>query len=371
MKRFSFLLAGAVLGMAMPVAAHDGEGQTHAHRVAVTQLPNGYRLLVSGLLDDRDDVRFALWRAILGALLLAVLLAIGGSLAIRRHLNRMVEVVARAANNIADGNLTRRPPRDFSADPLDRVSASLNRILERIEALIEENRTMTDALAHDLRSPLTRISANLDHAANNSASKDLQDSIPSIEQEVALMLRMIDDTLEISRAKAGMGRENFEFIDLAEILESLHEMYLPLAEMQGVALTLDCERGLMVHCNKGLVARSIANLIDNAFKHGMCGKEIALSGHAEGMQVVVSVADRGKGIPVERYADVMQKFRRLSSARTLPGMGVGLALVTAIAKLHNGELQLDDNRPGLVARLILKAVPIEHGAGDWPKAVPA
>lgn len=337
-----------------PIKLHkDGEDHAQAYLVSVTQLSNGHKFLVSGLLDDREEVRIAMAQAFFAAFLLAMLLATIGSLIIRRHLNRMVQVVARTATNIADGNLSLRSPRNFTLDPLDCVAASLNRVLERIETLIEENRMMTDALAHDLRSPLTRICASLEQAGRISDEAGVGNDLHAIEQEVALMLRMIDDTLEISRAKAGIGREHFEYFDLAKVVRGLFDMYLPLAHVQEVKLTLDVEDALPVYANKGLMTRAIANLIDNAFKYGLSGKEIVLSASMSNGQVTVSVTDKGEGIPSERRDEALAKYRRLSQARSIPGMGLGLALVTAVAHLHNSSLTLDDNRPGLVVRLIL------------------
>lgn len=340
----------------------DGESDVQPYLVSVTHLPNGHKFLLSGLLDDHEAVRSAMTRALLGAVLLAMFLATIGSFIIRRHLNRMVQVVARTASNIADGNLTLRSHRDFSFDPLDRVSESLNRILERIEALIEENRTMTDALAHDLRSPLTRICASLEQAGRfrsetGQRESGTPDSVQAIGQEVALMLRMIDDTMEISRAEAGIGREHFEYFDLARVLRDLFDMYLPLAHVQKVELTFDCEHELPVFGNKGLITRAIANLVDNAFKHGSSGWEIALGAATADDHVIISVRDRGDGIPRERHDEALAKYRRLSKARSLPGMGLGLTLVTAVARLHNGRLKLDDNRPGLTACLVLPGSP--------------
>lgn len=321
------------------------------HLVSVTTLPNGYRLLLSGLLDDQEAVRAAIAKATLGAFLLAMVLALLGSLVIRRHLDRMVTVVATAARNIADGNLSQRTPRNYSDDPLDNVSASLNRILRRIEALIEENRTTTDTLAHDLRSPLTRISANLEQALRRSGECSPRGNLLAIEREVELMRRMIEETLEISRAEAGIGRENFVMVDLAEVLNDLYEMYLPLAESEGVVLLLDGAEQLPAMCNRGLVTRAIANLIDNAFKHALDGGQITLACKKRGCEALIIVGDRGSGIPDEVLDESLGKLRRLPLSRAVPGMGLGLPLVAAVARLHNGTLQLRDNQPGLLATL--------------------
>lgn len=327
------------------------EERPHPHLVSVTTLPNGYRFVLSGLLDDQEAVRTAMAKATLGALLLAAVLALLGSLVIRRYLDRMVTVVATAARNIADGNLSQRTPRNYSDDPMDNVSASLNRILRRIEALIEENRTTTDTLAHDLRSPLTRITANLEQALSRSDERSPRDKLLAIEREVELMRRMIEETLEISRAEAGIGRENFVMIDLAEVLNDLHEMYLPLAESEGIALLLDGAEQVPLMCNRGLITRAVANLIDNAFKHALDGGQITLACKKRGCEALIIVGDRGSGIPDEVLDESLGKLRRLPLSRALPGMGLGLPLVAAVARLHNGTLQLRDNQPGLLATL--------------------
>lgn len=323
------------------------------HLVTVTTLPNGYRFILSGLLDNQEAVRAAMGKATVAALMLAAALALLGSLVIRRHLDRMVAVVAATARNIADGNLAQRSPRDYSNEPLDNVSASLNRILLRIEALIEENRTTTDTLAHDLRSPLTRISANLEQVACRSSDDGAHGGLLAIEREIELMRRMIEETLEISRAEAGIGRENFAMIDLAAMLRDLHEMYFPLAERDGVDLRLDCTEQVLAMCNKGLLTRAIANLIDNAFKHALDGGQITLICRKRGHHALICVGDRGGGIPNELHDERLSRHRRPPLSRAAPGVGLGLPLVAAVARLHNGDLQLGDNHPGLLATLTI------------------
>jgi len=337
----------------------EPKAPARSYQVSVTNLANGYRLLVSGLLDDRDGVRTALWHSLVGAFLLAAFFSFIGSFFIRSYLQRMVEVVAQTSANIADGNLSDRAPRDYSRDAFDRVSGSLNRIVGRIEALIEENRTITDALAHDLRSPLTRISANIELGAASIRRADTANRFDQIGQEVALMLRMIDDTLEISRAEAGIGREHFEVADVRDMLQDLHEMYLPLAESRGVSLTLDCPQSLPVFCSRGLLMRAFANLLDNAFKYGLTGREVAICGAVSDATVSITVADRGAGIPACRHGEALARFRRLSRSRSLPGSGLGLTLVDAIARLHAGTLSLRDNAPGLLVQL---CVPVFEGS---------
>lgn len=336
----------------------EGEKEAHLFLVSVTHLPSGHRFLISGRLDDREQVQSALLYALLGAFGLAVPLALIGSLIVVRQLNRMVEVVADTASHIADGDLGRRARRDHSLDPLDRLSASLNRMLRRIETLVEENRMMTDALAHDLRSPLTRICASLDKAGRFPAPSGNADQLQAIGQEVDLMLHMLDSTLEISRAEAGIGRGDFAWHDLGALVQDLYDMYQPLAEEQGLRLALDSQGEMPFLCNRGLIARALSNLIDNAIKYGGTGGLIHFGAHVTSQGAVLHVADAGSGIAPERRAEAIGKYRRLDDARGAPGMGLGLTLVAAVARLHNGELLLEDNAPGLRASLVLpRALP--------------
>lgn len=356
-------LAGNV--RAWPVGAltsHDWEPVTlqrdGAERgeqfLAITRcLDSGHCLLLGGLLDSRTDMQIALLRALAVAFALAFPVGLLGSVTIVRQMNRMVEAISTVGEQVAAGDLNRRAPVDGSGDPVDRLKMSLNATLDRIRDLVEEHRTLTDALAHDLRSPLTRVHIQISQGRDAPSSAAEQARLERIGQEVDTVLEMLDGALEISRAEAGIGRGDFEAFDAGAMLEDLCDVYRPLAESLDVRLEVECGSALLTHGNRSLIARAMANLIDNAFKYGATGGEIAIDARSDGGNVRLSVADHAEGIPAERRAEAIRKFGRLDAARQGFGSGLGLALVNAVASLHGGSFALEDNRPGLRAILVL------------------
>ncbi len=266
----------------------------------------------------------------------------------------MVEIIAVAGQHVADGNLSRRLATDGSSDPLNRLRESLNAMMARIETLVEELRLLTDALAHDIRSPLMRISAHVQRATRMLARTDNLASFNAISREVAGLLQLLKSALEIGRAEAGIGREDFAPFDVVEVLSDLCEMYLPSATDKGVTIPCEDSSPVQLLGDRGLIARALANLVDNALKYGADGPQIELAVYMEADDVALVVADQGKGIPADRRGEALRKFGRLDGARADGGSGLGLALVNAVAALHGGSLTLQDNRPGLCATMRLK-----------------
>jgi signal transduction histidine kinase len=225
-------------------------------------------------------------------------------------------------------------------------------MLARIEALVEELRLVTDALAHDLRSPLTRIRASVEKAMVQPSEETQRQALDAVALEIGGMLRMITGTLEVSRAEAGMGRENFTAFDLGALTRDLCEMYHPLAEEAGVSIVVERPRDIAFFGNRELIGQAASNLIDNALKYGSSGESIRIGVDESDTWIMFWVADRGAGIPADRREEAMRKYRRLDEARATDGSGLGLALVRAVARLHGGDLVLEDNDPGL--RVILR-----------------
>lgn len=331
----------------------DGAQQPEDFLVLATRLASGHRLLLGGLLDNRTSMQSTLLRGLLAALALAIPIGLVGSIVIVREMNRMVEAISRVGEHVAVGDLGRRAEIDGSGDPVDRLKLSLNAMLDRIELLVEEHRTLTDALAHDLRSPLTRIHIQVAQALGEASGTDQQARFNIIAQELGRVLHMLESALEISRAEAGIGRGDFECFDASEMLRDLCEIYQPAAQAGGVEITAVHAPAIEIQGNRSLVARALANLIDNALKYGAEGGEITLEASATNTDAHLAVADRAKGIPATRQEEALRKFGRLDPARSTPGSGLGLSLVSAVASLHRGEFCLQDNRPGLRATLIL------------------
>lgn len=354
-----------------PISLHrDAQPAEESFLVITARLPTGHRLLLGGLLDGRAQMQRALFFALAAALALALSIGLIGSIFIVRKMNRMVDTVATAGQHLAAGDLSRRVPMDGSGDPLDRVRQALNAMLTRTEALVEELRLLTDGLAHDIRSPLMRITAHIERAKRSSRTAKLEILDP-ICLEIDSLLQMVERALEIGRAEAGIGRDDFEVFDAAQMLEGLCELYQPLAAECGIAMEMGATGSLHLVGNKSLLSRAMANLIDNAVKYGSAGGHVEIRLETQPDNVRLIVADRGNGIDAPHRKQALQKFSRLSPARNTPGNGLGLALAHAVALLHGGALLLEDNAPGLRAVLLLSqrsiARPQPNRAGDGPR----
>ena len=331
------------------------DGMEHAEEflVRTTNLPGGQRLLLGGLLDNRADMRIAVLLALAAAFALAIPIGVLGSLAMVREMNRMVAAIADVGQHVSAGDLGRRAETDGSGDPVDRLKATLNDMLDRIEALVEEHRLLTDTLAHDLRSPLARIHMQVAGGSRQYCQGDHAARFAVVEHELGGVLHILESALEISRAEAGIGRGDFALVDAGAMLHDLCEIFTPLAAASGVSIVPWCEAGISVRGDRILLARAISNLIDNALKYGSAGGEIRVEASYSDKEVRIAVADRAGGIPEHCRKEALRKFGRLDAARTTPGSGLGLTLVNAVAALHGGCFRLEDNRPGLRAILLL------------------
>nr|WP_299903773.1 HAMP domain-containing sensor histidine kinase [Sphingomonas bacterium] len=331
----------------------DGHAVPERFGLSTTRLPTGEHLLIGVVIDDRAPMREALLIALVGALLLAIPIGLAGGSIMVRFMNRRVQGIGEVAARIAAGDLGNRVETLGTKDPFDRLGTSLNAMLARIEALVEELRLVTDALAHDLRSPLMRMRAWIEKAGDASSGKSRRPAIDAISREIDGMLRMLAGSLEISRTEAGMGREDFTPFDLGALTRDLCEMYQPLAEESGVSIAVEKPRDMTFFGNRELIGQAVSNLIDNALKYASSGGSIRIGVDESDSSVSFWVADRGAGIPANRREESMRKYRRLDEARATEGSGLGLALVRAVARLHEGELILEDNRPGLRAVISL------------------
>lgn len=330
--------------------------------VAVTALPDGYRLIVGRSLEAEVQLQQTLAETLIAALVVAFVLSWLTSLSITRLIGRRAQRIAEVVGAVTDGDLSRRVavPPGPPGDAFDSMGKAFNAMLERLESLLDELRAVTDGLAHDLRSPLTRLRARIDRL-DKASTVDIAD-LAAISAEADSLLAMLDNSLEISRAEAGIGRDSFAELDLAALVTDLAEMYEPLAEEQGVQLRATPAAPVPVVAHRQLLGRAVSNLVDNALRYGARGGAITLSAETTPAGARLVVADRGQGIPANKRNEALRRFGRLDAARPAggsrgQGAGLGLALAAAIARLHGGSLTLSDNRPGLMVSIDLPARP--------------
>jgi signal transduction histidine kinase len=237
-------------------------------------------------------------------------------------------------------------------DEFDRLARSLNEMLARIEELMTGMRVVTDSVAHDLRSPLTRLKARLELAlAKPEDPAEHGEALETALEETDGLLKMLSSLLEIARTEAGLDRGHMAAIDLGDMIDNLAELYEPAAEEKGLSLDVETASDAIVTGHRELLAQAASNLIENAIKFSDEGGSIDVQvRRVEGSTTLV-ISDRGPGIPEADRDAVLQRFVRLDSARSTRGTGLGLSLVAAVAKLHGATLEFGDNAPGLVVTL--------------------
>jgi signal transduction histidine kinase len=287
-------------------------------------------------------------------------MGVAGALFIARRVLKRVDAMTATGERIMAGDLTGRLPVTGSGDEFDRLANSLNTMLERIEGLMTGVKHVSDNIAHDLKTPLTRLRNQAEEALRSAKSEaDYRAALEATIDESDALIRTFEALLMISRAEAGEARTHMVDFDAAEAAKSVVELYEPLAEEKGLKLLVEAAPPLPLHGNRELVGQALANLVDNAIKHGVpaggAPGEIRVTARAEGGRVMLTVADRGPGIPEKDRARVLERFVRLEESRSRPGAGLGLSLAAAVARLHGGELLLADNAPGLRVTLALPA----------------
>lgn len=324
--------------------------------VRVFVLPGGFRLLVGRDLEERYEFQAIVLQAAQWALLAAIVFGLVSFLAVSRRVLKRIDAISLASNRIVAGDLTRRLPISGSGDEFDRLSASLNTMLDRIEQLHEGLRQVSDNIAHDLKTPLTRLRMQAEAALRQAQSEEaLRDALQATIEESEGLIRTFDALLMIARAEAGSAEVALVPVDLAEVARDVCELYEPVAEEQGAALVVEAPQSAVVSANRELVGQAIANLLDNAIKHGAGEGEadarvtVRVEPHVD--RIALTVADNGPGISPEDRLRVTGRFVRLEASRTTPGSGLGLSLVEAIANVHKGSFELGDAAPGLLATL--------------------
>jgi len=329
-------------------------GQTTPREAAlvVHRLPAGQWLISGRIAGEGLAIRDTLERSLLIALVVAGLLGLLCGLILAHYVGQRIGDIATVANRISARDLSRRVPVSGAGDAFDRLGVQINAMLDRITALMEELCLLTDSLAHDLRSPVSRLRSAAHAAAEASDPSEQEELLGSVIRQADSLMRILTTVLEISRSEALTGRKQFSWFDVGELAAELAEMYDPLAEEAGASLEFDRPpRPVPLLGHRQLLAQAISNLLENAIRYGAGGGEIRVRVLPGDRQIRVEVGDRGPGIPAERRDEARRRFGRLDSSRSNEGAGLGLALAESIAHLHEGKLVLEDNAPGLLTIL--------------------
>jgi len=361
----------------------DQDRSDHRALVRVTELSSGFRLLIGRDLDERRRMFVIVAKAAQWSVLVVVILGIGGGIFVARRVLQRIDAMTGTTQRIMAGDLSGRLPVGRSGDELDRLAQNLNAMLERIEALMAGLKEVSDNIAHDLKTPLTRLRNRAEEAlAKSSCEAEYRAALERTIEESDGLIRTFNALLMIARAESGQARGNMDDFDAADVANGIYELYEPLAEDDGMTLTVKAAPA-PIHGNRELISQALANLVENAIKYGKpsaaaqplgikAAREIVIEARREGDSVLLSVTDHGPGIPEADRKHAIERFVRLEASRTLPGSGLGLSLANAVATLHGGELRLGDAHPGLVATLVLPARSGERLAAqtqDMPQKV--
>ena len=295
---------------------------------------------------------------IAGGLLMALAVVVVASLGVGLLLNALVigraDTIAGVAERIAAGDLGARAEVSVRGDSFDRIGASLNKMLDRIEELLTGMRTVTDSLAHDLRTPLTRMRGAVERALDpGTGDEDCRAALEEVSLELERVLSVFTALIDIARAETGLSREMMQPVRLDEVLLDVASLFAPVIEDAGQQLEIDTPGPTLIEGHEQLLRQAIGNLLFNAARHAGSGATVKLTVRNGPDVAEIVVADNGPGIPEADRGRVKDRFVRLDAARGGEGSGLGLSIVAAAAKLHGGELRLEDNRPGLRAVLTL------------------
>jgi signal transduction histidine kinase len=312
-----------------------------------TVLDGGYLMAVAADMDGVTAIERTVRNTFLLAFVFALFLSITGGVVVSRRFLARVDRLTRAAESIGRGNLSERVPVSGAGDDFDQLAMIINRMLGRIERLMEDVRQVSTSIAHDLRTPLGKLRQKLEALQELQASSTSQ----ALCEEA---LSMLDETLEtfsallrIAEMESGSFSAAFTPVDLSALLPHLVELYRPVAEEQSQELTAEIAPFLRVKGDKSLLTQLFANLIENALRHTGAGTHIHVTARQEKSVIVAQVCDDGPGIPTSERELITKPFYRLDRSRHTRGSGLGLSLAAAIAALHEASLRLEDNAPGL------------------------
>jgi signal transduction histidine kinase len=322
------------------------ETREHEMRARYFALPGGYQMLVGHDVQERQDVKSLMMRGLIAAVVLTLLLGLGGGFWMGRRILAQAGAISAVATQIMRGDLSQRLPVRDADDEINTLAREINTMLDKIEQLTLGMRTVLDSAAHDLRTPLNRLQASAEGAMTALVPGSPERRVlERVTVEVDQMRSTLDALLRIALAETGtVAREP---VDLSELVGSVVELYAPVSEERGIVLESSVAPGAHVQGNRQLLAQALANLLDNAIKFTPDGGHIRVVLDGSGSAPQVIVEDSGPGIPADKREIVLGRRVRLDEARKFPGSGLGLSLVAAVTKLHGAHLVLDDAGPGL------------------------
>ena len=316
----------------------------------------GAKILVGRDMRARRDFQNTLTGAMIGAILLMIILATIGGAVFSRLVLRRLKSIDNTARSIMGGDISKRIPVTKQNDEFDQLSETLNEMLSKVDDLINELRVATESMAHDLRSPLTRLRGHLEQ----SYLKLDEQSSTAINIEKAIfetdrILKDLNALLNVARLETGIVNSQMEDVRLFDLLNDVSELYIPLVEESEMTIStsISIDQDIKVKMNAQLMAQALSNLIENAIKYAGRGADISISAIRNKDHISIMIADDGPGIPSADRKKALQRFARLSPERKEGGMGLGLYLVSVILKIHKFELSLLDNKPGLKAEIII------------------
>jgi signal transduction histidine kinase len=356
------VLAGNIQALPPHVGVFEwGTGKTHSERTRGRLRGKGVLLgenylYVGWSTHQLHEMEEFIAKSFMWGTTAAILVALAGGAIMSGRLVRKIETVSATSRDIIQGDLTRRMPVAQAGDEFDRLSLSVNAMLDRIETLMGDLRQVTTDIAHDLRTPLTRLRQRLEIATRSDADEQvLRQNLGDAGREVDDILVMFAALLRIAEVESGARKAAFSRVDLAQILDTVVEVYRSAADEKEQQLEHSIAPRVATIGDRELLIQLFANLVENAVRHCPPGARIVVMAQHRDQEVEVSVSDNGPGIPAGMRAKVLQRFVRLESSRTSPGYGLGLSLAAAIANLHEAPLAIEDNSPGLRVSVRLPA----------------